>query len=114
MTIAELKHSLDLTHPRRAGMRIPAELRQELASHIRAGRDKGMSWAALSEQTGLRGATLMRIGQEPRAAMAPALVPVLAGPSCGDAAELVLQLPSGAQLRGLNVQSAAALLRALG
>lgn len=54
MTIAELKQSLDLTHPRRAGMRIPAELRQELASHIHAGRDKGMSRAALSEQTGLQ------------------------------------------------------------
>lgn len=114
MTIAELKQSLDLTHPRRAGKRIPAELRQELTSHIRTARDKGMSWAALAEQTGLRSATLMRIGQEPRVAVAPTLVPVLAGPSGGDAADLVLQMPSGAQLRGLNVQSAAALLRALG
>jgi hypothetical protein len=44
----------------------------------------------------------------------PTLAPVLAGPRCADGAELVLQMPSGAQVRGLNLQSAAALLRALG
>lgn len=114
MTIAELKHALDQTHPRRAGQRFPAELRQELCRHIRQARSSGVSWTALAQQTGLRCATLMRIGQEPAVAAPPRLVPVLAGHTEHDAGGLVLQMPSGAQVLGLDVQTAAALLRALG
>ena len=44
----------------------------------------------------------------------PRLVPVLAGHTEHDAGGLVLQMPSGAQVLGLDVQTAAALLRALG
>ena len=90
MTIAELKHALDQTHPRRAGQRVPAELRQELCRHIRQARNSGVSWTALAQQTGLRCATLMRIGQEPAVAAPPRLVPVLAGHTEPDAGGLVL------------------------
>lgn len=59
MSIADLKHAVDLTHPRRAGKRFPAELRQELSRHIRQARSGGVSWTTL--------------------AAPPRLVPVLAG-----------------------------------
>ena len=47
MTLAELKHALDQTYPRRAGQRFPAELRQELCRHIRQARSSCRSrrWA---------------------------------------------------------------------
>jgi hypothetical protein len=41
MTVAELKQSVDLTHPRRAGHRIPADLRRALLEHLTQARSHG-------------------------------------------------------------------------
>lgn len=117
MTVAELKQSLDLTRPRRAGHRIPADLRRALLEHVAQARSHGVAWTALAEQTGIRATSLARMVTAERLRTQPSplptLVPVLTATPAPTPASLSLHLPSGAEVRGLDLPTLVAVLRAL-
>lgn len=117
MTLSDLQSRLAELGPRRAGHRIPAELRHALLEHVTQARSQGVAWTALAAQTGIRATSLARMvaGEEHRSALAPqrALVPVVAAAPSPPMQSLCLHLPSGAEVRGLDLPTLVTLLRAL-
>ena len=96
------------------GRRYPAELRDELLRAVAEMREQGASWPEMSRALGVTVETLRRWWSEPKrnAASPAALVPVeISTPLVGSS--LVLVTPGGLRVEGLDVTSAALLLRAL-
>ena len=114
MTLVDLQSGIAELGPRRAGHRFPAELRRELVAHVAAARQQGVAWATLAAQTGVRATSLMRMAAGGRRfSPQPALVPVVAVAPSLAVPGLCLHLPSGAEVRGLDLSTLVTLLQAL-
>lgn len=95
------------------GHRYPAALRAEVVVHVRERRARGESLAAISRDLDLNPFTLQRwldAGRPPsfrpvEVAPAPATTPPAAG--------LVVTMPSGVRVEGLDLPNLLALIRAL-
>ncbi len=106
MTLSDLQSRLAELGPRRAGNRIPSELRLALHEHITQARSQGFACTTLATQTGIRATSLARMvaGEQHRTALAgqPARMPVVAAAPRPPMHGLSLHLPSGAEVRGLG------------
>lgn len=100
--------------------RCPAKLRFRIVAYARQCRERGEPLADISARLGLVESTLGRWlrrerAEERVAGLRPvSIVPVAAGAGVGEGAELTLVTPGGCRVEGLNLESAAYLLRVLG
>jgi hypothetical protein len=117
MTLVDLQSGIAELGPRRAGHRFPAELRHALLAHVAQARSQGVAWTTLATQTGIRATSLSRMvaGEQHRTSPMPqpTLVPVVASAPIRDTKGLYLHLPSGAEVRGLDLSTLVTLLQAL-
>jgi transposase len=100
------------------GKRYPAELRNTVTEYIVARREDGSSWYRIAADLGLSSTAVKRWHDMAReaedAAGAPAFKPVRVTGVEHIERGVVVVCPGGYRVEGLSVDSAAALLRALG
>ena len=102
--------------------RCPAKLRLRIIAYARTCRERGEAVADIAGRLGLVESTLGRWLRRERAEERAAgfrpvsIVPVLPvpGEGCGEATGLTLVTPGGYRVEGLDVESAAYLLRVMG
>jgi transposase-like protein len=101
--------------------RVPTALRAEVARYVRAERAAGTTWSRISARVGLSKVSLRRWTEPARtgtsrsggAARALRAVRIGADPGPAPASALVLILPRGARIEGLQLCEAIELARAL-
>ena len=109
----QLRRRVAALGPRGRGARLPIPLRAEIIGYARHRHAAGVSVRAIAAETGVSSESVRRwlvasVGRPARPALLP--VEVLATPH---AEGLVLVTPAGHRVEGLQVGTAAALLRAL-
>jgi hypothetical protein len=91
------------------GQRYPVEFRRRVVAVAVALRGRGLSWARIASEVGVRTETLRRWCEVGAASSGRALVPVQVLGSAG----LAVVSPAGWRVEGLSLSDASALLRAL-
>jgi len=120
-TVERLRRAVAELAPGSRRRRVPTALRAEVASYVRAERAAGTTWSRISATVGLSQISLRRWAESPRASArrpggaARALRAVRVGlePAPARASRLVLVLPRGARIEGLELSEAIELARAL-
>ena len=92
------------------GRRYPAPLRERLVAAIERLRSRGATWTSIGREFGVMAETarrwLVRMGPEPEGRVVPVSV-------SAQQTELAVVSPTGFRVEGLNLESAAQLLRLL-
>lgn len=97
---------------RRGAPAYDEQMRALALDYVSRARQQGRSWTAVARELGISAATLQAWTAAPRSRAA--LVPVVVESEPRRSACLMVITPSGLRIEGLDVESAAALVRALG
>jgi hypothetical protein len=117
-----LRRQVELVRGGGARARLPVELKQAVLAHVRARRERGVTWSAIEDEVGVsakRLHTWLRVvsrAKSPAAVVVqPRMVPVrvVSRPVSALRGEIIVRGPRGVTVEGMSVADVAELLAEL-
>jgi predicted transcriptional regulator len=108
---ARLRRRVWALGPRGRGSRVPGMLRRDIVAYARERQIRGAGFKQIARETGLTRETIRNWLRLPRSDRE--LIPVAVVPEVVTHEAIILVSPRGYRVEGLDVESAAALLRML-
>ena len=113
MDAASIRKRIEALGPRKRGIRLPENLRREIAAYARHRRSEGVKVSDIARETGVSGESVRRWSSSKETRLR-ALVPVRVRTEAVGHDGIIIHTAQGHRVTGLDVDGAVRFLRILG